>query len=69
MAPATIGGRPISESHRRVYLGIEAGRGARVMDLYGSQLGEVSFSGACGGSQQEDVESCVLIAAIPGWSG
>jgi hypothetical protein len=37
------------------------------MDLYGSQLGEVSFSGACGGSQQEeDVESCVLIAAIPG---
>lgn len=40
------------------------------MHLYGSQLGEVSFSGACGGSpQEEDVESCVLIAAIRAGSG
>ncbi|WP_327103718.1 DUF397 domain-containing protein [Nonomuraea glycinis] len=36
------------------------------MDLYSRPLGEVSFSRVCGGSQQEGVESCVLIAPIPG---
>ncbi|MEU8248243.1 DUF397 domain-containing protein [Nonomuraea sp. NPDC048916] len=37
------------------------------MDLYGSHLGEVSFRRLCGGNQQEeDMESCVLIAPIPG---
>lgn len=37
------------------------------MDLYGSRLGEVSFSRLCGGDQPEEgAESCVLIAPIPG---
>ncbi|GGO75970.1 DUF397 domain-containing protein [Nonomuraea cavernae] len=37
------------------------------MDLYGSHLEGVSFSRMCGGNQQEeDMESCVLIAPIPG---
>ncbi|MDA0634000.1 DUF397 domain-containing protein [Nonomuraea sp. MCN248] len=37
------------------------------MDLYGCHLEGVSFSRACGGNQQEeDMESCVLIAPIPG---
>ncbi|MEQ4719512.1 DUF397 domain-containing protein [Nonomuraea sp. B19D2] len=37
------------------------------MDLYGSKLGEVSFTKLCGGNQQEEnMESCVLIAPIPG---
>ncbi|GAA2215097.1 hypothetical protein GCM10009850_105640 [Nonomuraea monospora] len=36
-------------------------------DLYGSNLGEVPFTRLCGGNQQnEDGESCVLIAPIPG---
>ncbi|WP_043613910.1 DUF397 domain-containing protein [Nonomuraea candida] len=38
-------------------------------DLYGSDLGEVPFTRLCGGNQQnEDGESCVLIAPIPGVS-
>ncbi|MET7336519.1 DUF397 domain-containing protein [Nonomuraea sp. NPDC005650] len=37
------------------------------MDLYGSKLGDVSFTKICGGNQQEEnMESCVLIAPIPG---
>lgn len=36
-------------------------------DLYGGSLDEVPFSRLCGGDQQEDnLESCVLIAPIPG---
>ncbi|MGI5286856.1 hypothetical protein ACQEVF_26460 [Nonomuraea polychroma] len=36
-------------------------------DLYGQQLGDVPFTKLCGGNQQEeDMESCVLIAPIPG---
>ncbi|WP_327589057.1 DUF397 domain-containing protein [Nonomuraea sp. NBC_00507] len=36
-------------------------------DLYGQPLGEVPFTKLCGGNQrEEDMESCVLIAPIPG---
>ncbi|MEW1837779.1 DUF397 domain-containing protein [Nonomuraea angiospora] len=36
-------------------------------DLYGQPLGDVPFTRLCGGNQQEeDMESCVLIAPIPG---
>lgn len=36
-------------------------------DLYGSSLDEVPFSRLCGGNQQEeDLESYILIAPIPG---
>ncbi|MEV0821133.1 DUF397 domain-containing protein [Nonomuraea rubra] len=38
-----------------------------MMDLYSSDLAEVPFTRLCGGNQQnEDGESCVLIAPIPG---
>ncbi|MFI7125173.1 DUF397 domain-containing protein [Nonomuraea sp. NPDC050153] len=37
------------------------------MDLYGHQLGDVPFTKLCGGNQQEEnMESCVLVAPIPG---
>lgn len=36
-------------------------------DLYDGRLGDVPFTKMCGGNQQEeDMESCVLIAPIPG---
>jgi hypothetical protein len=36
-------------------------------DLYGQPLGDVPFTRMCGGNQQEEEgESCVLIAPIPG---
>ncbi|MGW0483060.1 DUF397 domain-containing protein [Nonomuraea sp. NPDC003214] len=37
------------------------------MDLYGKPLGEVPFTKMCGGNQQEEeMDTCVLIAPIPG---
>jgi hypothetical protein len=37
------------------------------VDLYRQQLGDVPFTRLCGGNQQEeDMESCVMIARIPG---
>ncbi|MFI6706609.1 DUF397 domain-containing protein [Nonomuraea sp. NPDC050478] len=42
-------------------------RGDHLMDLYGCHLEGVSFSRACGGNQQEEeMDTCVLIAPIPG---
>jgi Domain of unknown function (DUF397) len=36
-------------------------------DLYGQQLGDVPYTRVCGGNQQnEEGESCVEIAPIPG---
>ncbi|WP_188194528.1 DUF397 domain-containing protein [Nonomuraea sp. SYSU D8015] len=36
-------------------------------DLYGQPLGDLPFTRMCGGNQQEqDMESCVEIAPIPG---
>ncbi|MFI7124953.1 DUF397 domain-containing protein [Nonomuraea sp. NPDC050153] len=37
------------------------------MDLYIGHLGDVPFTKMCGGNQQEgEMESCVLIAPLPG---
>ncbi|GGP06792.1 DUF397 domain-containing protein [Nonomuraea glycinis] len=36
------------------------------MDLYGRPLDEVPFGRLRGGEQEEGVDSCVLIAPIPG---
>ncbi|WP_431915923.1 DUF397 domain-containing protein [Nonomuraea jabiensis] len=36
-------------------------------NLYGQELGDVPFTKLCGGNQQEEnMESCILVAPIPG---